>query len=83
MKGMGFRIGSADYKNRQLQICDEWSRMSLDEKQGYERLAAEQTAVRSQMASKCLADLQTNPQLQQSEFADHLFRGCRLCGRFR
>lgn len=55
MKGIRCRIGSEQYKQKQSEIYEEWSRLSEAERAVYEKTAAEQSADRSKAATVTLA----------------------------
>jgi hypothetical protein len=65
-----FRIGSLEYKALQSEICNKWKRLNQEEKQYYERIAAQQTMVRKTMSAKCLADPATSSRNQSNSSTD-------------
>eukprot|EP00435_Cladocopium_sp_Y103_P048169 s714_g14.t1 len=56
MKGLGFKIGTEDYKQKQKSICEEWNRLTEAEQKRFESIAAEQSATRKQYSSKPLSE---------------------------
>ena len=67
MKGFGVKIGSLEYKEKQREICESWSRLTDVEREVYERMAAEQSADRKRSATVSLAEQEAAEVEQDAE----------------
>ena len=56
MKGLGFKIGTQEYKKKQKSICEEWGKLTEAEQEGFETIAAKQSVLRSEYSSKPLSE---------------------------